>query len=788
MRLLVVYFFFPFLLSAQSIDFTHLSLNVAFNPVKGEVIGKVKLDFIAQQNADSIYLNGINMQYEKVLLNSQAATFKNDGQGIWILSDALRTDSVNQILITYTCQPRKGIFFVGFNDPTKRARQQIWTQGQGIDHRHWIPHRDDQTDKLIVDLSITVKDEFEVMANGVFSGKSSKDLGYTTWTYSMQKPMPSYLIALAIGNYDTVATASASNIPLIQYYYPERKADYPIYYWQNEGIFNWLEEKIGVSFPWQNYKQAPVVNFQHGAMENTTATIWGDFFMADSLALTDRNYPYVNAHELAHQWFGNYVTAKNSDHHWLHEGFATYYQWLMEEQLYGKAHFDWQRKLAADMIFEASEQDSFPLMSKNAGSSRFYQKGAWVLYMLEHRTDKFDEIIQKYLKQYAYGLVETDDLKVIFEEETEVNYEAFFNFWVKQSKDLKYTISQEKLTKKQLILKIKSYNDAVEMEPISVLLAFADGSRKTLSLGLGEHKIDLSEKLVYWDANPNMEKLMQLTESKPNAMWEAQFEANGGLGKGYEKANLQENMLNRYDAIQHLEPKNSAKTLQQVVENESEHYALRAEALKKLLLQDYDTYVPLLRAELNKGKQPWYLVNFQKEAIKMIDDKSAETMEALANVRFGSSYALRETAMHKSVLFEIKEANNWLYDERYAKQPGIDGENVYITSLIYRYIIFKDAAARDTLIDRTSVSFDFLTRMNAIQALHAVSYFDAEMLPHLFEGLFNTNRKLLRTARSALLYYAETEGYKQEIDAYIAEKQSTWSDFQKTLAARTFDR
>ncbi len=774
-------------LHAQT-DFTHLSLDVTFNPAQGEVIGNVKLDFTAQYSTDSIFLDGINMEYQEVLLNTNEVNFGYNEKGIWLLADALKTSEKNQISIKYTCQPRKGIFFIGFNDSTGKARQQIWTQGQGIDHRHWIPHKDDQTDKVMVDLKITAQDVFQVMANGTLTEKSSLENGYTLWEFTMQKPMPSYLIALVVGKYDTVQTFSASGIPLTQYYYPERKQDYSLYYWQNEEIFNWLEQKIGVAYPWQNYKQAPVVNFQHGAMENTTATIWGDFFMADSLALPDRNYPYVNAHEMAHQWFGNYVTAKNSDHHWLHEGFATYYQWLIEEQLYGKEHFDWQRKLAADMIFEASAQDDYPLMSKNAGSSRFYQKGAWVLYMQQNRTDKFDLTIQNYLKKYAFGLVETDALQSAFEKETGESWDAFFDFWVKQPMDLHYSVEQRKLTKKLLILNVNTDKEAVKTEPISVLLAFKDGSTKTLALSAGEHKIDLTQTLLYWNANPNMEKLMQLTEDKPNEMWEAQFEANAGLSVDYEKANLQDNMLNRFDAVQHLEAKSSAKILQRVVENALEHFGIRAEALKKLLLYDYEKYVPLVRAELNKGNQPWQLVNFQKEAVKMLDDTSPETLEALANVRFGNSYALRETAIHKSVLFQIKEANNWLFDKRYAEQPGIDGQNVYITSLIYRYIIFKDAAARDTLIDRTSVSFDFLTRMNAIQALQAVGYFDAALLPHLFEGLFNTNRKLLRTARSALLFYAETAAHKKQIEGYIAENQSSWNDFQKTLAERTFDR
>ncbi|MDZ7847536.1 MAG: M1 family aminopeptidase [Owenweeksia sp.] len=64
----------------------------------------------------------------------------------------------------------------------------------------------------------------------------------------------------------------------------------------------------------------PVQDFRHGAMENTTTTIFGDFFLVDPIAFNDRNYTYVNAHELAHQWFGNLVTATGSDEHWSARG------------------------------------------------------------------------------------------------------------------------------------------------------------------------------------------------------------------------------------------------------------------------------------------------------------------------------------------------------------------------------------------------------------------------------------------------------------------------------------
>jgi aminopeptidase N len=770
------------------LDFTHLSLKVSFEPEEGRVRGEAELRFGATEPLDSFYLNGIKMEYESVLFEDKPVQYKAEKKGIWIYPDQVNLNTPNHIRIKYSCTPRKGIFFVGWNDPTNRALKQIWTQGQGIDHRHWIPHKDDQTDKLLIQLFVEAESKYQVMANGALQSAIQTD-DQTNWHYKMESPMSSYLIALAIGDYGIKETKSATGVPLYQYYYPERVADYPIYYQQNEFIFNQLQSTLEVPFVWQNYKQAPVANFQHGAMENTTATIWGDFFMADSLALPDRNYPYVNAHELAHQWFGNLLTAKSSDHHWLHEGFATYYQWLMEKEVYGQMHFDWERKLAADLVFEASKHDSYPLMNGKAGSYRFYQKGAWVLHMLNQQHPSFDEAIKVYLRKYAFGVVETDDFKAIMELEGQVDLAGFFNFWVKNANDLRCTIRQKKIEEDELILELSSSLNSKGYRPnIRVELVFEDGEQNFIRLQEGINKIELSRPLSYWNANPNLELLMQLVEEKPNTVWERQLRgAYQGPTLSNGKQIIDYGMLDRYKAVSNLNPAESAKALKNVVNNDQEFYAVRAAALSRLMLHDYSTYLPLLHGILGQSNPNTEQIKLQKEAVKMLDDHRAETMNALEKVRFGRSYKLRELAMHKSVLLKLPSANEWLYDERFRKKPGIGGQGVYITALTYRYVIFDDQDALDSLIDRASVSYEFLTRINAIQALQSLNAFNESLLPHLFEGLFNTNRKLLRSARSALKHFAQNSDFKNQIDRYVAKNEDGWDDFQKRMVARTFD-
>ena len=94
-----------------------------------------------------------------------------------------------------------------------------------------------------------------------------------------------------------------------------------------------------MKYPWKIYRQIPVRDFLYAGMENTTSTIFSQDFVVDSIGFNDKNYINVNAHELAHQWFGDLITSQSSKHHWLQEGFATYYALLAERQLFGDDYF-----------------------------------------------------------------------------------------------------------------------------------------------------------------------------------------------------------------------------------------------------------------------------------------------------------------------------------------------------------------------------------------------------------------------------------------------------------------
>ena len=217
--------------------------------------------------------------------------------------------------------------------PTGRSRKQIWTQGQGVDNRHWIPCYDEQNDKLTTETIITFNSDYRVLSNGVLSNEHRNADGTTTWHYAMSHPHSVYLVMLAIGKYSVEERQSRRGVPVKLWYYPEYPDRVePTYRYSTEAV-DFLERETGIPYPWESYAQIPVQDFLYGGMENTTATVFADFFLVDRRAFLDRNYIGVNVHELTHQWFGDYITGRSGRQSWLQESFATFYAKLFLKEI-----------------------------------------------------------------------------------------------------------------------------------------------------------------------------------------------------------------------------------------------------------------------------------------------------------------------------------------------------------------------------------------------------------------------------------------------------------------------
>ncbi|NKI25168.1 M1 family metallopeptidase [Arenibacter sp. 6A1] len=385
----------------DKVNFFKGKISLGIHPENKSIQGSVNYSFVALEKVDSVFLDAKNMRFFSVLLNNKKVKYKTDDQRL-ILYKKLKKNKKYSLQLNYRVQPKQTVYFIGWD--SSFPNKQVWTQGQGKYTSHWLPSFDDMTEKVIFDMEIRFDKEYEVIANGVLQDTLTVD-GVKTWRYSMNKPMSSYLLAFAIGDYEKKELSTATKIPVELYYYPQDSALVAPTYKYTQEIFDFFEKEIGVPYPWQNYKQIPVRDFLYAGMENTSATIFSDAYMIDSIAFKDRNFVSVNAHEMAHQWFGNLVTQESSGSHWLHEGFATYYALLAEKEIFGTEYYYWKIYESAKQLTELSVNgQGESLLDPTASSLTFYEKGAWALHILREDIGEsaFKEGVKRYLRKFSY--------------------------------------------------------------------------------------------------------------------------------------------------------------------------------------------------------------------------------------------------------------------------------------------------------------------------------------------------------------------------------------------------
>ncbi len=434
MKYLILFFFTFSLFSQQTkkVDFISCNAFVTPNFSEKSISGRVTYEFKVLQPIDTIKIDAIAMTIENVLINNKKVNFKNSGKALLVFEGL--TKGNNTLSFTYEAKPKQTLYFTGEGEDL-----QIWTQGQGKYTSHWLPSFDDLNEKVIFDISIRFNDNYSMISNGKLININNKYNGYVagyyTFNYKMQKPMSSYLVMLAIGNFEKQTTTTKSGTTLEFYLGKKDKDKFEPTYRYSKQIFEFLEKEIGVKYPWEVYRQVPVRDFLYAGMENTTSTIFSQDFVVDSIGFHDKNYINVNAHELAHQWFGDLITAKESKHHWLHEGFATYYALLAEKEVFGDDYFYNQLYQSALELNQASQYDSIPILSEKASSLTFYKKGAWALHVLKENIGEknFRKAVKSYLNKYAYKNVDTNDFLSEINKVSKYDTTAFKKNWLESS-------------------------------------------------------------------------------------------------------------------------------------------------------------------------------------------------------------------------------------------------------------------------------------------------------------------------------------------------------------------
>ncbi|KAF2337033.1 M1 family metallopeptidase [Flavobacterium daemonense] len=419
---------FAFAQQTQFVDFKIVSGQLTLNAKEKSVSGSVDYQFEVLKPIDTIKIDAKNMEFSKVQINNKDAVFVNSGKQLQLIGNFQKGE--NHLTFDYTAKPKQALYFVDIEN----KEVQIWTQGQGRYTSNWFPSFDDVKEKVIFNLGISYDAGYQVISNGILKEKTQNGNSFH-WQYKMEKPMSSYVLMLAVGKFDQKGLKSKSNVQL-EYYLENKDASrFEPTFRYSKRIFDFLEKEIGVSYPWGVYREIPVRDFLYAGMENTTSTLFATRYVVDSIGFTDRNYTNVDAHELAHHWFGNLITAESSKHHWLQEGFATYYAALAERDIFGDDYFYSKLYDTAQQIKFASRTDSIPVLNPKASSLTFYEKGAWALFVLhESIGDKaFKKAIKSYLKKYAYQTVNTEDFFNEIRKVSDFDLDKFQKTWLEST-------------------------------------------------------------------------------------------------------------------------------------------------------------------------------------------------------------------------------------------------------------------------------------------------------------------------------------------------------------------
>ncbi len=432
--------------------------------------------------SDSLILDAKTMLIHQVALEQHGKlqnlpySYKDDLLRIK-LPKKYQKDENYTVYIKYTAQPEKvpnngnlsisdtkGLYFINPEGKPEGYPRQIWTQGEAESSSCWFPTIDKPNQKTTQEIEMTVPDSFVTLSNGLLKS-SQKNGNLRTDYWVMDKPHAPYLFFMGAGEFAVVKdTPWRGKVP-VEYYVEKDYAPLAKKLFGNTPeMISFFSERFGYDYPWAKYAQIIVRDFVTGAMENTTAVSHSESAYQSEEALNDQNYwEYIIAHELAHHWFGDLVTAESWANLTVNESFANYSEYLWLAHKYGKDVADYHLRnntqqyhqrpddFKKDLVrFDyTSTDDMFDMVS--------YNKGGAILHMLRHYLgdEAFFQGVTNYLKAYAYGNGEAHQLRLSFEKISGKDLSWFFNQWYFGYGNP--TVKVEKhydATKKQLTVKI----------------------------------------------------------------------------------------------------------------------------------------------------------------------------------------------------------------------------------------------------------------------------------------------------------------------------------------------
>ncbi|KAG9067400.1 Leukotriene A-4 hydrolase [Linnemannia hyalina] len=414
---------------------SHIHLNLAVDFVAKTLAGSAELDIEAiTDNVSKLILDTSFIAIHSVTLNGAPLKYtladrhEKYGSALTIeLGKALAKGDKAKVVIAYaTTEECTACQWLEPSQTAGKKHPYLFTQCQAIHARSLVPCQDSPSVKLTYSANINAP--LRAVMSAVPTGEEKQANGTTTYKFHQKTRMPSYLIALAVGNLEGREIGPRSTV----WTEPEVIEAAAWEFVDTESFIRTGEELL-TPYDWGRYDLLVLpASFPYGGMENPCLT-----FVTPSLLAGDRSLVDVVAHEIAHSWMGNLVTTENWEHFWLNEGFTVFVERKILGRMQGKEHAEFSAIIGHKAMVESVEiyGEDHPFTAlrpclrgedpDDAFSSIPYEKGFNLLYYLEKHLggpEVFEPYVRAHVQEFAGRSINTDDWKAFLYSFMEKNH------------------------------------------------------------------------------------------------------------------------------------------------------------------------------------------------------------------------------------------------------------------------------------------------------------------------------------------------------------------------------
>jgi len=417
----------------------HLTLDLNFDWKEERVWGSTQYDLeIKGHGVEEVVFDAVNLEVSRVLIGRKSVDFENTGTKIIItLKKKYKAGERLRVKMDHSVShPVAGVYFTKPDNHHAGRFKTLWTQGQDEDSCYYFPCFDKPNFKQTTEVLMHLPPGMFGLSNGRLVKKKLSPSG-SFFHYKMELPYSTYLLSFVAGEF-AEHKETVKGVDIKWYVQKGREREGRNAFKETGKIIRFFSEYTGFDYPYKHYTQIAVPEFIFGGMENFTVTTQTDLTLHDDRAALDGDSNGLVAHEAAHTWFGNIVTAKNWSHAWLHESFATYFDALYTHESKGENDFRYQLLGDAETYFSEDLTYRRPIVTNvykepiDLFDAHLYPGGAVRLHHLKSIVGEknFRKALEIYLNRHRYDLVETMDFIRCLEEVTGCNYDEWLHQWI----------------------------------------------------------------------------------------------------------------------------------------------------------------------------------------------------------------------------------------------------------------------------------------------------------------------------------------------------------------------